>query len=1074
MKKIISWLSQNILFLITLFLLAFIPLYPKIPLVDIVNTWVYIRAEDFVVFITFTVWIILLLRKKITLRTPLTIPIFFFWVIGAIATVHGVLLLFPEISNSYPNVALLSLLRRIEYLSLFFVGFAAIRSKKVLPYIIFVLVATVIGVILYGIGQKYFGFPAYLTMNEEFAKGVPIQLSNLGRVPSTFGGHYDLAAYLVLMIPFLTSLIFGFRNWFIKVFLIGTIAASFVLLFMTVSRVSFLVAVFALALVIFLQKKRWFLFSIPIVGVGFVVLLTMFAPQLMDRFGNTVKKVDVLVNAETGEALGGVQEIKPASYFREKNTLIWPKVFENNQSITAKPTNDVQDKFLASPSAQRAYHTLMDLSRTDLHLATRAGIAPYASLPPKSVLLVPPNISGEVLPQGTGYMNLTLSPIEKGYGEFFYERQVEDGTATISGVTMWTGYFLVKKASAYDLSFTTRFQGEWPQAIDAFKRNILLGSGYSSVGLAVDSSYIRMLGEVGLLGFIAFFVIFIAAWAYIKKTFRFVDSPLLKSFVIGFCAGVFGLFLNATLIDVFEASKIAFYLWLLMGITLGLLHQYYAKPVHFYRELQSIVTSKYAVSCYLIIATVIIFFPMLNNYFVGNDFSWLRPAAEGKMWDGSFYQPATTAFFSFMYSAFWLDPFSYHLASLIVHILIVLLVFLLIQKILQNIKLSILAAFLFVILSSYSEAIFWISSIGYVFSVFFILLSMFFFILWNEKKQIIYYLASFFSISMSLLFHEVGLVAPLMIMLYVFISKGSLMKVINQQRVIFGVLFLPEIVYTIIRFTISSRFVSDDTKVNVLLLPVTVMSNFIGYVILSLLGPTVIDKYNMITSLAIGNLLISFMMLSGFLFICWLIFVILKKVNIKERRIWLGSIGFMVVAVLPFLGLPGIASRYSYLVGFGFVLLFILGIKKMYKYLVVNGRDIAGALIALVVILFFFVQAIQMEKVHADWREAGIKVNRFFISLQNKYSATWKTSPIKFTFIDMPMRAGTAWMFPSGLEDAIWFNFKNPKIKVVQKNDIEKPQSLMKEIKDPTIQKVFYIDDFGRVITPEEKMNEIN
>ena len=31
-------------------MLGFIPLYPKKPLFDIVNTWVYIRAEDFVVF----------------------------------------------------------------------------------------------------------------------------------------------------------------------------------------------------------------------------------------------------------------------------------------------------------------------------------------------------------------------------------------------------------------------------------------------------------------------------------------------------------------------------------------------------------------------------------------------------------------------------------------------------------------------------------------------------------------------------------------------------------------------------------------------------------------------------------------------------------------------------------------------------------------------------------------------------------------------------------------------------------------------------------------------------------------
>src|SRR5438477_201819 len=121
--KFLSWLSDNIFSIATLFLLAFIPLYPKKPILDVVHTWVYVRFEDFA-----------------------------------------------------------------------------------------------LAVVGYGFGQKYFGFPAYLTMNEEFAKGVPIQLSQLSRVPSTFGGQYDLAAYLVLVIPIMVSLAFGFKNLLGKAF----------------------------------------------------------------------------------------------------------------------------------------------------------------------------------------------------------------------------------------------------------------------------------------------------------------------------------------------------------------------------------------------------------------------------------------------------------------------------------------------------------------------------------------------------------------------------------------------------------------------------------------------------------------------------------------------------------------------------------------------------------------------------------------------------------------------------------------------------------------------------------------
>src|SRR3990167_5837916 len=99
MKQLYLWCSSNITFLFTLFLLAFIPLYPKLPLVDIHNTWVYVRIEDFVVLFALLSWIVLIIRNKINIRTPITIPILLFWFIGVISTVHGVLLIFPSIPH---------------------------------------------------------------------------------------------------------------------------------------------------------------------------------------------------------------------------------------------------------------------------------------------------------------------------------------------------------------------------------------------------------------------------------------------------------------------------------------------------------------------------------------------------------------------------------------------------------------------------------------------------------------------------------------------------------------------------------------------------------------------------------------------------------------------------------------------------------------------------------------------------------------------------------------------------------------------------------------------------------------
>ena len=316
MKKIFSWISDNILFVLTLFLLAFIPLYPKIPLLDVHNTWVYVRAEDFVVLLTLLFWIALLFRKKITLRTPLTVPILIFWIIGAIATVHGIVLLFPTIANVFPNVAFLNYLRHVEYISLFFVAYSGMRDKRFLQFAIAALALTFLAVFIYGLGQKFLGFPAYLTSNEEFAKGIPIKLSPLSRVPSTFAGHYDLAAYLVLTISIFASLFFGFKNWLVKIGFMGLIVFGGVLLFWTVSRVSFFVLFVSLFFILLFQAKRLILLFIPgVIALG--ILLVVFQPSLFARFGNTVREVDVLIDAGTGNAIGNVKFV-PFSYFENR------------------------------------------------------------------------------------------------------------------------------------------------------------------------------------------------------------------------------------------------------------------------------------------------------------------------------------------------------------------------------------------------------------------------------------------------------------------------------------------------------------------------------------------------------------------------------------------------------------------------------------------------------------------------------------------------------------------------------------------------------------------------------------
>lgn len=1044
--KIFSWISKHIFLILTLALLVFIPLYPKKPLLDIQHTWVYIRLEDFLVAFAVLWWIIALIRKKVSLRTPLTFPILLFWIVAGLSTLHGVLLIFPTLSNVFSNVAMLSFLRKIEYLFLFFIAYTAIKEKKYVYYIIPTLVMVLLLVIGYGFGQKFFGFPAYLTMNEEFAKGIPIQLSQLSRIPSTFAGHYDLAAYLVLIIPIVVSLMLGIKNWLLKIFLLCTASAGFILLLMTVSRVSFFVLLLSLILLLFLQKRKMLIVSLLVICLA----ILSFFPTLMQRFGSTVTQIDVLVNAKTGNAIGKVKEV-PASYFQ-------------NKEITRELAQNEQDSKLASAS----------------------GVVLFSLIPDPAVVVTEPNAStGESLPQGTSYINLPLSPVVKKVNNYFYEKSKDQNGIQTTQIFMYDGEFLVKRAKAYDLSFTTRFQGEWPRTLDAFRRNILLGSGSGSVSLAVDNNYLRILGESGLLGFFSFFSIFFVAGIYVKRILPRVDSIVTRSLVLGFVAGTFGLLLNGVFIDVFEASKIAFMYWLLMGIILGTLDLYRKEEINLWDEFLKLLSYPVTAVVFLFVTTVTFFSSALDYYFVGDDFTWLRWASDCRnhvasglvqceplstflqyftQSDGFFYRPGTKIYFSLMYSAFWFNQTMYHLVSIGIHFIVSVLVFLIAKRVLKNHFLAVGAGFLFLILSGHSETVFWTAATGHLFNVAFILLSLLFFIFWKEKKKIMYLILSICSIFLSLLFHELGIVAPLLIILYDVVYGGNILFRKLDIKNIHLHLFvaLPILPYLILRFGAGSHWFNGDYSYNLFKLPYNIIGNTLGYLMLAVVGPESSSLYQSLRNVSKEHLLLA-LILSVVVGV--LILYVYKKyirfMVLEDKKIVVFGTLFFMISLIPFLGLGNITFRYNYLSSVGFVILVVFFLQKLFIFLrAISDRKIASAGMFIIILIFSANHLFQLQKLSIDWDGAGETSKKFLVSLNHIYSVGWKTESIKLYFVDVPIRHGDAWVFPVGLSDAIWAVFQNKNMSIYQSPSVE---VALDGIQDSSTEKVYLFDETGNI-----------
>jgi len=273
---------NQLLPILTAVLLVVIPLYPKFPALDIPGTYVRIRLEDFLVAFT----LLLALIKAISLKkkfspTKIGQAIFLHWAAGLLSLCSA--LLITKLVT--PHIAILHFLRRIEYMGLFFVGLFAIRNKHDLKVFFSTLFISILGVFVYGMGQKFFNFPVVSTMNEEFSKGFLLKLNIWTRISSTFGGHYDLAAFLSMILPLILTIFFLLKKKSLKIIFLLLFACSYYLLILTASRISFVAYLIAIFFLLILLNKK--LLIIPILGLS--ILGSFFSEDINQRFAVTIK-----------------------------------------------------------------------------------------------------------------------------------------------------------------------------------------------------------------------------------------------------------------------------------------------------------------------------------------------------------------------------------------------------------------------------------------------------------------------------------------------------------------------------------------------------------------------------------------------------------------------------------------------------------------------------------------------------------------------------------------------------------------------------------------------------------------
>ena len=527
-------------------------------------------------------------------------------------------------------------------------------------------------------------------------------------------------------------------------------------------------------------------------------------------------------------------------------------------------------------------------------------------------------------------------------------------------------------------------------------------------------------------------------------------------------------------------------MWMLIGSSLGLLYLYKKKDIDFIKDLKTVLISTPALLIYLLLISFIVYWKSITNYFVGDDFTWLRWAAECRKnlsgdclsvietvkgyfvdADGFFYRPGTKLYFLFMYTFFWLNNMTYHIVSIVLHFINSFALLLLTLRLLKSKLLAFLAAVVFLTLSVHAETVMWISSVNHLAAVTCISLSLILLLYWHQKKNILLLLASLIFVFLSPLFHELGIVAPIIFIGIDFIlrEKSSIVLVFKRWYYYVSLLQIP--LYLFLRSSANSHWMQGDYSYNLAEIHYNIFGNLLGYLGLILVGNNFLSFYTSLREFGKTNPLIVLVSVVVTILLILTIGYLFKKRNSTDLKPYFVGLFLFITPLLPFLALGNIAFRYSYLASFGVIIIIFAFINSRLANLKKSLGNMTKILILLIISVFIYVQLNQLYKAGMDWKKAGQVTYSLVASFSQKYGGTQFQNPV-FYFVNVPIRLGTAWIFPVGLEDAVYFTLQNEHTTVIQAESIE---SAFKSAEGSSSARVFEFDQKGNlekveIVTP--------
>lgn len=317
----------------------------------------------------------------------------------------------------------------------------------------------------------------------------------------------------------------------------------------------------------------------------------------------------------------------------------------------------------------------------------------------------------------------------------------------------------------------------------------------------------------------------------------------------------------------------------------------------------------------LALVTVVVFAASLNNSFVWDDkflvvnnpyvknLSYLPEIFSTQLYTGShmhsnFYRPLELLSFAVDYSIWHLNPFGYHLTSLLLHAGNVILVYFILIAVGLSGNMAFLGAMLFSVSPPISGITYYISARSDLLMALFLFLSFLLFVKYRSSRKIALYFCSILFFIFSLLSKEMALILIIFLALEIFRSGTKNKKDILPYILIFTV-------YSIMRVTLLNFNKSEGTLVDStfaasiplwrrLLTDIIIVPKYIGL----LLFPYGLHMEWFIApakSLFQPDIILS-------LAVCILLVFIIAKLSRRDNLIFFGSAWFLL-GLLPVLNI---------------------------------------------------------------------------------------------------------------------------------------------------------------------------